>query len=256
MMRFQRRTCFAIAIVVVLLIITAFFYLRPTHPDALWKIVSQQCVPHQQQRQNPSPCAEVNLAQRFVIFKDRNGPLQYLLMPTAKITGIESPLLLKPQQPNYFAAAWQQRPWLSKRYGSPVPDNVLSLTVNSEYGRSQNQLHIHMSCTKPQVRQQINRLIPSLSNQWQPIKNGINSHRYWARKLEKSELSHSSPFILLANGLPAAREDMGAFGLALLPVDDGSFVLLATQREWWKMNLASIEEIQDHRCISLYTSRR
>jgi CDP-diacylglycerol pyrophosphatase len=49
---------------------------------------------------------------------------------------------------------------------------------------------------------------------------------------------------------------MGAFGLALLPVDDGSFVLLATQREWWKMNLASIEEIQDHRCISLYTSRR
>lgn len=136
-MRFKRRTCFAIAIVVVLLIITAFFYLRPTHSDALWKIVSQQCVPHQQQRQNPSPCAEVNLAQRFVIFKDRNGPLQYLLMPTAKITGIESPLLLKPQQPNYFAAAWQQRPWLSKRYGSANRAN--GITANSSSFRFSNR---------------------------------------------------------------------------------------------------------------------
>ncbi|MDN5987749.1 MAG: CDP-diacylglycerol diphosphatase, partial [Hafniaceae bacterium] len=51
-----------------------------------------------------------------------------------------------------------------------------------------------------------------------------------------------------------ARENMGAFGLALLPTADGNFVLLATQREWWRLNLASIEEIQDHSCASL-TSR-
>lgn len=44
---------------------------------------------------------------------------------------------------------------------------------------------------------------------------------------------------------------MGAFGLALLPTADGNFVLLATQREWWRLNLASIEEIQDHSCANL-----
>ena len=137
MMRFQRKTGFIVLLVIVLLVITGFFFLQPSHPDALWKIVSQQCVPHQQQRQNPSPCAEVNLAQRFVVFKDRNGPLQYLLMPTAKVTGIESPLLLNPQQPNYFAAAWQQRDWLSKRYGKPVPDDLLSIcrALNPRYLR-------------------------------------------------------------------------------------------------------------------------
>ncbi|TBL41789.1 CDP-diacylglycerol diphosphatase [Hafnia alvei] len=251
MMIFQRKTGFIVLLVIVLLVITSFFFLRPSHPDALWKIVSQQCVPHQQQRQNPSPCAEVNLAQRFVVFKDRNGPLQYLLMPTAKVTGIESPLLLNPQQPNYFAAAWQQRDWLSTRYGKPVPDDLLSFTINSEYGRTQNQLHIHMSCTKPKVLARIASLAPSLSSQWQPVQIGINYHSYWARTLDRNSLGKNSPFILLAEGLPQARENMGAFGLALLPTAEGNFVLLATQREWWRLNLASIEEIQDHSCASL-----
>ena len=186
-----------------------------------------------------------------MVFKDRNGPLQYLLMPTAKVTGIESPLLLNPQQPNYFAAAWQQRDWLSTRYGKPVPDDLLSFTINSEYGRTQNQLHIHMSCTKPKVLARIASLAPSLSSQWQPVQIGINHHSYWARTLDRNSLGKNSPFILLAEGLPQARENMGAFGLALLPTADGNFVLLATQREWWRLNLASIEEIQDHSCASL-----
>jgi CDP-diacylglycerol pyrophosphatase len=39
-----------------------------------------------------------------VLFKDRNGPLQYLLMPTYRINGTESPLLLDPLTPNFFLA--------------------------------------------------------------------------------------------------------------------------------------------------------
>jgi CDP-diacylglycerol pyrophosphatase len=44
-----------------------------------------------------------------VLLKDRNGPLQYLLMPTYRINGIESPLLLKSGTPNFFWQAWQSR---------------------------------------------------------------------------------------------------------------------------------------------------
>jgi CDP-diacylglycerol diphosphatase len=73
-----------------------YYWLHSGNPDALRKIVLQQCVPNQQQHQNPAPCAEVNLKGGYVLFKDRNGPLQYLLMPTYRINGTESPLLLNP----------------------------------------------------------------------------------------------------------------------------------------------------------------
>ncbi len=72
------------------------------NPDALRKIVLQQCLPHQLQQQDPAPCAEVKPDAGYAVFKDRNGPLQYLLMPTYRINGTESPLLLKSGTPNFF----------------------------------------------------------------------------------------------------------------------------------------------------------
>lgn len=80
----RRVRYFLLALLVAILAALAggYYWLHSGNPDALRKIVLQQCVPHQQQQQNPSPCAEVNLKGGYVLFKDRNGPLQYLLMPT------------------------------------------------------------------------------------------------------------------------------------------------------------------------------
>ncbi|MBK5674042.1 CDP-diacylglycerol diphosphatase, partial [Salmonella enterica] len=95
---------------------------------------------------------EVNLKGGYVLFKDRNGPLQYLLMPTYRINGTESPLLLDPLTPNFFWQAWQGREIMSQRHGAPVPDNAVSLAINSRSGRTQNHFHIHISCLRPDVR--------------------------------------------------------------------------------------------------------
>jgi CDP-diacylglycerol pyrophosphatase len=43
------------------------------------------------------------------VLKDIHGVLQYLLIPTARVSGIESPLLLQADAPDYWAAAWQAR---------------------------------------------------------------------------------------------------------------------------------------------------
>ncbi|MBC7538141.1 MAG: CDP-diacylglycerol diphosphatase [Bacteriovorax sp.] len=55
------------------------------------KIVNQECLPNQISNNQPDPCVEVLLEkgsdQGDAILKDRNGPLQYLLLPTTKITG-------------------------------------------------------------------------------------------------------------------------------------------------------------------------
>lgn len=111
-----------------------WYWLHSGNPDALRHIVLQQCVVNQQQQQNPAPCAEVNLKGGYVLFKDRNGPLQYLLMPTYRINGTESPLLLNPLTPNFFWQAWQGREIMSERRGSPIPDNAVALTINSAAG--------------------------------------------------------------------------------------------------------------------------
>ena len=90
------------------------------NPDALRQIVLQQCLPHQLQQQDPAPCAEVKPDAGYVVFKDRNGPLQYLLMPTWRINGTESPLLLKSGTPNFFWLAWQARSFMSQKYGQEI----------------------------------------------------------------------------------------------------------------------------------------
>ena len=236
-----------ITALVVGLAIAAFSFHK--NSDALWQIVSQQCVPGQQQKGNPAPCESVDIDQGYVTLKDRNGPLQYLLMPVAKITGIESPLLLDTHTANFFLQSWQERVLLAKKRGAPVPDSAISLAINSEYGRSQNQLHIHLSCLRPDVRQQLDRLAPSLDEQWQS--ESVQNHPYLIRTLTPEQLAQQSVFLRLAAEVPGARGQMGKFGLALAELSDGRLVLMATERNWLKLNQASAEEIQDHSCTIL-----
>ena len=209
----RRVRYFLLALLVAILAALAggYYWLHSGNPDALRKIVLQQCVPHQQQQQNPSPCAEVNLKGGYVLFKDRNGPLQYLLMPTYRINGTESPLLLEPQ----------------------------------------NHFHIHISCLRPDVRAQLDKDAAAISSRWLPLPGGLQGHEYLARRVTEAELAQRSPFLMLAEEVPEARQHMGRFALAMAQQSDGSLVLLATERNLLTLNRASAEEIQDHRCAIL-----
>ena len=135
-------------VMIVIAVVTAgigYWKLTGEESDTLRKIVLEQCLPNQQENQNPSPCAEVKPNAGYVVLKDRHGPLQYLLMPTYRINGTESPLLTDPSTPNFFWLAWQARDFMSQKYGQPVPDRAVSLAINSRTGRTQNHFHIHIS---------------------------------------------------------------------------------------------------------------
>lgn len=225
-----------------------WYWLHSGNPNALRHFVIDQCVPNQQQHQSPEPCESVNLRGGYVLFKDRNGPLQYLLMPTYRINGTESPLLLNPHTPNFFWQAWQNRQVMSVRHGSSVPDSAVSLTINSRTGRTQNHFHIHISCLRPDVREQLNASMSSISSRWLPLPDGLRNHHYLARRVTENELAQKSPFLMLAEEVPEARDHMGRFALAMVQQSDSSFVLLATERDLLTLNRASAEEIQDHSC--------
>ncbi|WP_131865688.1 CDP-diacylglycerol diphosphatase [Biostraticola tofi] len=222
--------------------------------EALWRNVSLECVPHQRQQGQPAPCSEVNIDSDYVIYKDLKGGLQFLLMPIAKISGIESPVLLAEQTPNYFYQSWQARHYLADKRGAAIADRSLSLTVNSELGRTQNHLHVHISCLRPDVRQQIDNDTTRLGNGWQPLPTPLRGHPYLARRVTAQALAAKSPFRMLAEEVPDAGSQMGHYGLALVPASDGSFILLALRRNLMRFNLASTEEIQDHSCAILDTA--
>lgn len=238
------------ALLVVLIVIAAggWYWLNSGNPDALRQIMLQQCVPNQEQHRTPQPCVDVNPKGGYVLFKDRNGPLQYLLMPTYRINGTESPLLLDPLTPNFFWQAWQRRAIMSDKRGSEVADNAVSLTINSRTGRTQNHFHIHISCLRKDVRAQLDGDMAAISSRWLPLPGGLLGHEYLARRVTENELAKRSPFLMLAEEVPEARDHMGRFALALAQQSDGSLVLLATERNLLTLNRASAEEIQDHQC--------
>ncbi len=243
----KRKLRLTIGIVIVLTVGLLFVVQRvEDHSDVLWKFVSQQCVPDMENHHLPAPCEKVDLSAGYVLFKDRVGPLQYLLMPVRRITGIESPQLLRPQTANFFSLAWHERHLLSDKYHARIPDSDLMMAINSESGRTQNQLHIHMSCLRIDIARQLAALSPAATGTWQSYT--LRSHAYAIRTLTPTELDQQSVFIRIAQEIPGAAGQMGDYGVALTALPKGQLVLLVIKKDLLKGNTGSAEELQDHQC--------
>lgn len=247
-MRLRRLILPVLLLLIVIAAALWYFWPHSSNPNALWNIISQKCLPNQQSNGKPAPCAQVDEQQGFVVLKDMNGPLQYLLMPTARITGMESPALLEPTTPNFFSQAWAARHYMAEKYGKPIDDSNVSLAINSQYGRSQNQLHIHISCLLPEVKNRLIKDGAAMGYDWQEMPDKLLGHTYLARKVTPAELNQRGAFRILAEGVPEADKKMGHFGMAMVSLQGGDFLLLASERDLLKLNNASTEEIQDHDC--------
>jgi CDP-diacylglycerol pyrophosphatase len=222
--------------------------------DALWHIINKECVPNQKKYNQPAPCSEVsykeNSEQGYVVFKDRRGPLQYLLMPLTKVTGIEDSQIIKSDAVNYFYEAWKAKSYMISMYQAPIPDEEISLAINSKRGRSQNQLHIHISCIRPDVKKLVYANSAAIGDTWALFPGGILNHPYYARRLPIEQLAVKNPFILLNNDFPAAKENMKDFTMALI-VENNNFIIIVDRFSAKDNNWAWAEEIQDHNCPQL-----
>ncbi|MEQ1722788.1 MAG: CDP-diacylglycerol diphosphatase [Pseudobdellovibrio sp.] len=226
--------------------------------DALWNIVSQKCVPKHLQNVLPEPCDEVSFVKGaengYVVLKDLNGPLQYLLMPTAKITGVESPELLKTNSPNYFYESWVARSYMVKKYGAAIDDEEISLAINSQQGRSQNQLHVHISCIRPDVKKIIQDHSTKITEKWTHLPVKILGHDYKVIKITAADLKSKNIFDLVAKDIPDGEQNLSKYGIGLMALKNKKnsydYVLLTSRAEL-PFNRGSVEEIQDHLCPQL-----
>jgi CDP-diacylglycerol pyrophosphatase len=224
-----------------------------SNPDALWEIVSTKCVPGQLQHDKPAPCVSVVPARDMghVVLKDLQGEAQMLVMPATRVTGIEDPQVLEPRAGSLWTAAWETRPRVAALTGGKVPLDGIGLTLNPPAARSQNQLHIHVDCMRPDVMAALSaaRPAPAAPDAWVsvPLPGAGGTHAYALRRIGPAELPQIFRLALdHAGGDPArmARQTVavvalpspaGTGGIDLLIGDTGSAPFGA-------------EELQDHRC--------
>ncbi len=225
--------------------------------DALWKLTEATCVPAAGAAQMPPPCARVELPgdrdHGWTLIKDRRGVLQYLLLPTARIPGIESPVLLNADTPNFFAQAWRSRDLLDRLRGQPLPRDTVSLALNPIPRRSQDQLHIHISCVRPELRSRLAAAQADIPTNWAPLQGGWLGHRWFVRRVDAETLDGINPVAEVVAQVPGAAADMSLVGISVVGmVFNGGkpgFVLMATRWDSGDRTSGSAEhDVQDHDC--------
>ena len=226
-----------------------------TNRDALWKVVDSVCVPDMRLRGSPAPCAQVDLRRGFVVMKDIPGRAQVLLIPTRRITGIEDPQLLSPAGPNYWQAAWDARGSFEQRLGRRVPREAIGLAINSALSRTQDQLHIHVACLRPDVAAMLRIRGGFIGLRWSDLRIPLAGRRYRAMRVMGEDLGSRDPFKLLASGDPLAHADMGRQTLVVAGYRSArgkpGFLLLSHHAEPAAGDRAHGEDLLDHRCTAL-----
>lgn len=219
-------------------------------PDVLWHIVHERCDVQGAPAQAKVPCEETDPHAGYAVLKDQVGTTQYLLIPTQRVTGMEDPAIIRDDAPDYLAYAWRQTVRVNHRLPHSLPPEDLSLAINSAYGRSQNQLHIHVDCIRPDVKVALHWALPRMGPGW--VSLPLDGHPYRARLLATSSLSGVLPLRMLAREMDDPTHEMGAHTLVIagiaLPGGQQGFVMLDDRADPQGGDRASGEDLQDHEC--------
>ena len=229
---------------------------RDLPPNTLWEVVNHVCVPGQSEHHDPRPCLQVDLSRGvesgFAILRDPRGGTQFLLVPTTRISGIESPIVRGPRALNYFASAWESRTYVDEALHQTLPRDDIGLAINSAISRSQDQLHIHFSCVRADVLEALHKNEGKVGNRWAAFNVPLYGHRYIAMWVTGERLSPNNPFSFLAERLPGQTSDMANRTLVVIGFTraDGTkgFVLLAGRINQQIGDFANGEELLDRTC--------
>jgi CDP-diacylglycerol pyrophosphatase len=210
-------------------------------PNSLWSL-AQCCAKNL--KSNPG-CRYYSKADEFIILKDNSPvkPAAYLIIPTVKLTGIEDQQIFTPPFVDFWAYGWQQAQTYVKK-----PAAEIALAINSASGRTQNQLHIHIACVRPDVAQILASnaaKIESDSATALQLRLGPDDHAY--RVIKVTGLTGAeSPYDLVA-AIPGAKADMADESIAVVgSPTPGSYYVLETYAHG--TNPGSAEELLDQFC--------
>ena len=231
-------------------------FILAANRDELWVVVHDICLPAYRSVGMPFPCAEIDIANGLdrghAVLKAPLSATHFIVVPTTRISGIESPALLNEHAPDYWDAAWDARRFVEDGAGRRLPRDKIGMAINSAASRSQDQLHIHVACIAPVVADFLHRHQSEVRGAWSSLSSSLLGHRFAAMKIETDSLAHVDPFKLLARGLPSGKFFMGTQTLAVIgatfPDGRNGFYVLANDSGASPRDIVSAESLLDDKC--------
>jgi CDP-diacylglycerol pyrophosphatase len=184
-----------------------------------------------------------NDQQQYIILKDKadDKPQGFLLIPVQPVTGVEDDKVFSPSVADLWASAWL---WSEKYPGKSA--TVTGLAVNSVLARTQNQLHIHISCVLPDVTKALGKKkISQDANHPTLVKLGSNHTTYSVVAVPTLD-GANSPFLIARTISQANKIEMRQQGIAVVrgKKNNGFYVLATAERQ------GAAEELLDQACAS------
>ena len=185
----------------------------------LWHVV-QACLVNARITGAVFPCLDVDVSKGeeagFAVVRAPLDTTHIVVVPTVRIEGVEAPRLQEADAANYFNDAWQARHFVEEKAPRGLQRDDIGLALNSRPGRSQDQLHIHVDCVEPDVRDALRKHAAGLpADTWAHLPVALQGNRYWVRRLTSPDLSGVNIFRLVNTGLHVAEENRAKVTIVL-----------------------------------------
>ncbi|MEH2464340.1 CDP-diacylglycerol diphosphatase [Nostoc sp.] len=219
--------------------------------DLLWNKV-QKCIGNQQEIHKPEPCLSVDINNKYVV-ANGNKPVDYLLVPTDKISGIEASQISQLSSRNYWQYAWEKatdKDYIRSKAPQAKNREQIGLAINSKQARRQDQLHIHMSCIKKIVSDELEKgeKTSEITDRFKSQKYmNLEGNNYSIRLLKNDSLSNkNNPFFLVKEFVGQTK--MEEQSIAVVGRKQGGFYILKTQSDAQSGYKAVAEKLLDEDC--------
>ena len=198
--------------------------------DVLWAAL-KTCVIAKKVADRTFPCLDVDLGDKerpgTAVLRAPGEPTHIVVMPTDTVPGLEAPALRGVRGVTYWRAALSARHFVSDEMKDRVPVGDVGLAVNSARGRSQDQLHIHLDCMKPQVLAALKTHGHGIRATWAVLPVPLAGDRYFALRVPAAEAERFNPFAALGR-LPGRRPDLRETSFAALATPPVIPILVST----------------------------
>ncbi len=225
----------------------------------LWRVI-QACLADHRVTGAAFPCLSVDLgndpSRGTVVVRAPFEASHIIVTPAVRTVGIEAPALRASTAPNYFADAWNARRFVSDALPRQPKREDLGMAVNSRVGRSQDQLHIHVDCLRPDIRASLDRQLGSLrQGAWSALTLTPRTPRYAVTLLDEAAFPRANIVALAQRGLELSTAEMDGLTVVVAPVvlhDAPGFAVLARHRIPHSRDEAHGEALLDHGCAILH----
>lgn len=220
--------------------------------QGLWHVVNDMCRPIQKHTGHPFPCLEVSPDGGWAIVHAPFDGSQFLVVPLARITGIEDPASRRPRATDLWSVAWDHRRLVGERAGRALRNDEIALAVNSQSSRTQSHYHIHVDCLDAAVRRRLAEELPGIGTDWRELRPVASVAPYRVRRIDAATLRQEPLDRLIERELKpsaAAYEDLS---IALIGTTEGTaenpvFVVGVTFGQADDEG-GHAEELIDHKC--------